>query len=103
MELVRDGSRQHIQKGFHLLNILGPKIISHILPCCDLLLTTLLDLVTDGNFLDVMCFSAVLLSTLTRNADLRKRFVFVAATLWGFWCCLHESEMLHCCYSFDCN
>lgn len=75
MELVRVGSRQQIQKGFHLLNILGPKIIPHILPCCDLVLTTLLDLITDGNFLDVMCFSGILLSTLTRNADLRKKFV----------------------------
>ncbi|XP_050692200.1 DNA-dependent protein kinase catalytic subunit-like isoform X2 [Eriocheir sinensis] len=74
MELVRVGSRQQIQKGFHLLNILGPKIIPHILPCCDLVLTTLLDLITDGNFLDVMCFSGILLSTLTRNADLRKKY-----------------------------
>uniref|UniRef100_A0A0P4W3R0 non-specific serine/threonine protein kinase n=1 Tax=Scylla olivacea TaxID=85551 RepID=A0A0P4W3R0_SCYOL len=73
MEDVKGVTGQQIEKGFHILNVLGNKIIPHILPCCDLIVTTLLELVKEGKFLEVMSFNGMLLNTLIRNSELRKK------------------------------
>lgn len=80
MEEVKGVTGQKIEKGFHIVNILGNKIIPHILPCCDLIVVTLLELVKEGKFLEVMSFNGMLLNTLIRNSELRKKYVDFNAT-----------------------
>lgn len=75
MEEVKGITGQLIEKGFHILNILGTKIISHILPCCDLIVTTLLEIVKEGKFLEVLNFNGMLLNALIKDSELRKKYV----------------------------
>ena len=75
MDDVKGVTGQQIEKGFHILNILGNKIIPHILPRGDLLVTTLLEHIKEGKFLEVMNFNGILLNTLIKNPVLRKTYV----------------------------
>ncbi|XP_042208389.1 DNA-dependent protein kinase catalytic subunit-like [Homarus americanus] len=72
-ETVTGLNGQHTEKGSHILDILGPNLMPHLLVTCDLTLVRCVQLIKDGRFLPAMGFTAALLNSMIRSQELRKR------------------------------
>lgn len=72
-DTVSGTSGQEVEKGSHVLSILGPKLIPQFLESPDDALSRCVEMIREGRFLPAMGFASALLTCLIRNADIRKK------------------------------
>ncbi|ROT76685.1 putative DNA-dependent protein kinase catalytic subunit-like [Penaeus vannamei] len=73
-DTVSGTSGQEVEKGSHVLSILGPKLIPQFLESPDDALSRCVEMIREGRFLPAMGFASALLTCLIRNADIRKKY-----------------------------